>query len=93
MSSFLFIADVPPNKAFPGSGEPEHSQEWRSFLQEAAHSTATSKDAKRIGESTWLLPASGAWPVLESLASAAAAQSIPYSVLLVEGAITELTSS
>lgn len=90
MAQILFIADVPANSAVV-IGEPVHSARWLDFLEAAGESKRSAKDDGRIGESSWLLDATGSWRRANELTNAADRCQISYRVFLIEGAVTELT--
>lgn len=91
MKQFLFVTEVPPNRAM--SSPAGYPHEWTAFANDANTILKPVKTTKQIQLNAWLLPVDNTWPILNSLATSAAGHQMSCSVFLVDGEVTEITAA
>jgi hypothetical protein len=89
MQQFLFTVEIPPvsENAVGLTEDPE----WTKFSNAASTILKPVKACIRHPKNVVLLPAENAWPVLMALSTTADKHNLPYTILLIDGEITELT--
>ena len=89
MQQFLFVVEVPANKAL--SMPPGHTSEWRKFAQSCEPILKTAKACTQLQLNAWLISAEKNWHLLDSLAANATTLDLAYSIVLIPDGAQILT--
>jgi len=90
MSQFLFITEIPPNQS--AASAPGYTHKWIQFENGASSILKPLRAYTRHQRNAWLLPAENAWPYLLDMSNLAVKSDLSYSILLIAGEVTPMTT-